>query len=206
MTFVLFYLIPQDDSDMKELMDKFLNGQLNVDEIEQFDQLLRNEEWVGNAYSLLLIKEALSNSKDNDFRHLMDEITFEYKHKEETSKEILEEAFAAIQDYEENLEGITRASEMKILKPLPEGNYIYHLPFELEKANLKPLLLIIENNDYDELLRQEIPALSIAFDIDLPPEKGFKPGRYYWKLSSKRHQLSAMGVFFIGKGLVNEEA
>lgn len=204
MTFVLFYLIPQPDSDMKNFMDKFLSGQLSAEEIEQFNELLQNEEWVENTYSQLLIKEALTNNKDNDFRNLLDEITFEYKHKRASSQDDFEEAFEALQDYEENLEGITRASEIKVLKPKPKGNYIHHLPFELEKAIPKALVLIIENNDYDELLKQEIPALSIAFDIDLPPEKGFKPGRYYWKLTSKRHQVSAMGVFFIGKGLMGE--
>lgn len=190
---------------MKKMIDKFLAQQLSIEEIEQFNELLQNQEWVEDTYSLLLLKESLLDTKDNDFRKLMDEITFEYEHKDKFSEDFIKETFASIPDYEENLEGITRTSEIKVIKPILEGNYIRHLPFRLEKATPKPLLLIIENNDYDELIRQEVPPSSIAFDIDLAPQKGFKPGRYYWKLASKRHQVSAMGVFFIGKGLYATE-
>jgi len=190
---------------MNDLIEKYLNQQLTPKEFQQFASLLKNQENIEDIYKELLIKKAFAEDKDNDFRHLMDEISYEYQYEKKITPESIENAFASVEEYEEDIEGITRGGELSLKKPILEGNYIHHLPFRLERAIASSLLLIIENNDFDELIRQEISVNSIAFDIDLAPEKGFKPGRYYWKLSSNRHQISAMGIFFIGKGLMQKK-
>ncbi len=187
---------------MNDLIEKYLNQQLTTKERQEFTLLLNDQDSVEDIYKELLIKKAFTEDKDNTFRQLMEEITYEYKIEKQFSKDALVENFAPLEDYELNLEGITRASEFQVFQPIFEGNYTHCLPFRLERGIFSPFLLIVENNDYDELICQEIPPYSIAFDIDLPPEKGFQPGRYYWKLTTKRHQVSAMGVFFIGKDLL----
>ncbi len=188
---------------MTELMDKFLNQALTAEETAQFLELLKNKTWLEKAYTEVLLQEAFAESKDNAFRQILDEITYEYPYRQLESKKPFIDAFIPVKYYEENLEGITRTSEIQVLQPILEANYTHYLPFRLENSLPQNLILIVENNDYDELLRQKIPAKSIAFYIDLPTEKGFGPGRYYWKLASERHQVSAMGVFFIGKDLMS---
>ncbi len=188
---------------MNELIEKFLHRNLNAEEAAQFIEMLNNKASLEDVYTNLLLKESFSDSSENDFRQILDEITYEYPYQESASKELLIPSFIPIKDYEENLGGVTRTSDIQILKPIYEGNYIEYLPFRLKKSVPQTLLLIVENNDYDELIRKEIPPDTIAFNIDLPPEKGFLPGRYYWKLASERHQFSAMSMFFIGKGLIS---
>ena len=188
---------------MKDLIFKFLNRRLSSKEKKRFDLMLSSDaEWAEDVYSQLLLKEALSENEDNDFRRILSEVAYEYQYKEVYDKNFLQTAFAPIKEYEENLKGVTRAGEVQVFKPKFQENCTDRLHFQLEKEIPLPLLLIIENNDYDELFRKEIPARSIAFDINLPLQKGFTPGRYYWKLASKRHQIFVMGVFFIGKGLM----
>ena len=188
--------------DMNELADKFLNDSLNENERKQFEELLKNPQFVEAAYLNILLKQSFRKNDGLQFLRVLKEVEqIHYYERTYTLEELLA-FFTPIEEYEKPLSTITRTGELQLLHPQNHINCVDSLYFEWESPLLKPILLIIENNEYDVLIRREIPAQTISISIPLSPQKGFKAGRYYWKTASTRHQVDAVGVFFIGKDLM----
>ncbi|MEZ4885357.1 MAG: hypothetical protein R3E32_11565 [Chitinophagales bacterium] len=187
---------------MNELFDKFLNEKLNEADRKEFETLLKNPEFLETTYFNLLLKQSFLEDDSLHFLKILKEVEQLYYYQETYTLEELIAYFAPIQEYEQNLSAISRSSDVQIIRPENFINCVKDLQFEWKTPSTIPLLLIIENNEYDVLLRKEIPPQTLSFGIQLSAQKGFKPGRYYWKLASKRHQVSALGVFFIGKDLM----
>ncbi len=189
---------------MNELSDKFLNDELNENELNQFNELLKTPDFLEKTYLNLLLKQSFEINEEVQFLHILKEVEQIHHYQQTYTLEELLAYFTPIQEYEEILSTITRASELQIIHPKNHINCVNHLYFEWKDFNNMPLILIIENNEYDVIIRQEIPPQTLSFSLNLSTPKGFKPGRYYWKLASRRHEISLMGVFFIGKGLMNK--
>ncbi len=188
--------------DFNELADKFLNDQLNEQERTQFDELLKNPDFMESTYLSVLLKQSFKKNDDLQFLRTLKEVEQTFYYQQSYTLEELLACFSPVQEYEDNLSTVSRASDVEILHPKNHINCVDNLYFEWSKPNHIPLLLIIENNEYDVLIRKEIPIQTLSFSINLDFKKGFKPGRYYWKLTSKRHEISAIGAFFIAKDLL----
>ena len=187
---------------LNELLEKLITHQLTDTERNSLLKNLQNEDLAEQAYILFTLKESLAKNDDNAFRKILREVEYEEQHRSTTSITDLQPHFSPVEEYESNLEGITRGVEVSVIAPKPYVNCIDSLQFELEFSQPHALLLLIENNDYDELTRAEVPARMSIFEISLSDPEKFHPGRYYWKLIDFQQQLVAMGVFFIGKGLM----
>lgn len=191
---------------MDNLIDKFINGNLNESEKIQLEELLTNIDFAEQTYLNLILKQSFQKDDNSEFLDILKEVEqIHYSQQTYTLEELLS-FFSPIEEYEENLSAVARASDMNIVHPKNHVNCVDNLYFELNPPNQVPLLLIIENNEYDVLIRKEIPAHQHSFTIPLSLKKGFKVGRYYWKLASKRHEFSLMGVFFIGKDLMSSNS
>lgn len=113
----------------------------------------------------------------------------------------LQRWFAPVQNYEKLLQQTAfRAVSFKVLQP---RNSIecsgLQLSFRLNKP-VDNLLLLIEDNEFNELIEQEFEEAVDVFQISLSPTD-FHPGRYYWKLSDDNQTI--VGVFFIQKNLMS---
>ncbi|MFK7904891.1 MAG: hypothetical protein AB8B69_07195 [Chitinophagales bacterium] len=190
---------------MNEFSDKFLNDELNDADRKKLDSLFENTEFMETTYLNLLLKKSFEEEDNLQFLRTLKEVEQIHYYEQTYSLEELLAFFAPVQEYEENLLTISRASDVEVLHPKNYINCTDNLQFEWKSPNEVSLLLIVENNEYDVLIRKEIPSQTLSFGLQLSFQKGFKPGRYYWKLASKRHQVSAMGVFFIGKGLMQQK-
>lgn len=189
---------------MNELSDKFLNDPLNEQERKQFEELMKKPQFVEAIYLNLILKQSFEkNNNGLQFLKVLKEVEQIHHYEQTYTLEELLDFFTPIEEYEKPIAAITRAGESELLHPQNHINCVDSLYFEWKTPLLKPILLIIENNEYDVLIRREIPSQTISFSVHLSPEKGFKAGRYYWKTASQRHQVDAVGVFFIGKDLIN---
>ena len=187
---------------MNELIEKFFVQQLTPQEAITLLKMLQKEDISEELYLTAMIRDAFSSNSDNEFRGILKEIEYEEQNRHSLTQEQLQNCFTPINEYENNLEGTTRGSQLQIIAPKNNINCIDSLYFEWNSAHSYPLMLVIENNDYDELLRLEVPARINVFEVSLSNSNKFSPGRFYWKLTAKQQELLAMGVFFIGKGLV----
>lgn len=187
---------------MKHLIEKFFAKQLTPKEAAILLEMLQNDTIAEELYTTAMIKEIFAKNEENTFRGILKEIEYEEKHRLDFSNEEIDSFFAPIEEYEDNLEGISRASTIHLLQPQNHINCTDSLLFELKKPFPNSIVLLIENNDFDELYQTEIPPNLSIFEINLSSSNGFKPGRFYWKIISTQQQLMAMGVFFIGKGLM----
>ncbi len=131
---------------------------------------------------------------------------FEEESEEEASETYtLDELLAMFQPvgaYEsriaKELVGIRSMGNLKVIQPENEADFLEQITFQLENPVNEALKLTIENSEEDEVLKQNIAANTATFTIDL---KGFKPGRYYWKLRSKKYGM-VLRSFFIQKNLM----
>lgn len=121
---------------------------------------------------------------------------------ESYSLEELLEMFQPVRSYEKQIAkeliSTRGAGGLKVLSPKNEVDCSEQIRFELESPVNDTLKLTIENSEEDEVLKQNIAANTSSFTIDI---KNFKPGRYYWKLRSKKYGM-VLRSFFIQKNLM----
>ena len=186
---------------MKKLIEKFLAQELSTEEANDFLQHIESDNLAEKAYIIAMLKEAFTKNDDNKFRRILEEVEFESQFRENCEVTRLQKYFDPVEVYESQLKEILPSS-IKVLSPQNNVNCNQTLFFELKKALDTPLLLIIEDNHCRKWLYTEIPPHLVLFEVNLTQSKYFHPGRFYWKLMTQTRQLLAMGVFFIGKGLM----
>ncbi len=213
------------DSHIIELLELYVNNQASKQQRKEVDALVKNNsEIAAMLQAMQLLKTELINleiikakallvklreqkqikkqkpteSDNNSLAHQLKE-TLHY------TVEQLQKLFAPQAIYEQHISNFSlRAASYKLLQPeqgLDCSNY--QLQFELQNPVNKgdEIEIIIENNQYEELLVKEyissIPAP--PFILHLNPEI-FTTGRYYWKFSVEDQVI--IGSFFINKQLM----
>ena len=110
--------------------------------------------------------------------------------------------FQPVKAYEnriaKELVGTRSVGGLKVNKPENGVDCSEELVFELENPVNDVLKLTIEDSEEDEIFSQKIEANISTFTLDLT---GFKPGRYYWKLRSKKYGM-VLRSFFVKKHLM----
>ena len=138
-----------------------------------------------------LKKEYLAESSEQQIGYSLDELL---------------DMFRPVRAYEnriaKELVGTRHLGGLKVKAPVDKADFLEQITFELENPVNDVLKLSIENSEEDVVLKQNIAANTSTFTVDLA---GFKPGRYYWKLRSKKYGM-VIRSFFIQKKLMPPQA
>lgn len=183
---------------MKKRLEKFLSQYDSVSNEETFAEWIEKENIIEKLYLTTMLKEVYADTDDNQFIHLLKEIELEVLHQPEYTIK----SFAPNEDYELQLHHCQMdLNSLAVIQPKNHINCTDYLNFRLAKSILHPIRVSIENNQKEQLLQLTLPPNLALFDIKLSNIPQLIPARYYWKIMTFSHQLLAMGVFFIGKGL-----
>jgi len=182
------------------LYEKFLQKKLLNTEKQLFAKLLRSKKSEKELSTYQLTKNILSQNSENEFRDLLSEIEYEYEYKSKLNEEELQKMFAPLDKYEKSLDRKKNTNDIYAISPKNGINCIHCLQLELNTIAPYKMVISIYSNKDEELLTLIIPNNIIYFDVPLKLGKPFLPGRYYWKLFT---ESPSVGMFFIGKGLIN---
>ena len=195
-------------------IQKYLQGELSANEMNDMDSNIAQDALLAKEvadYQFLI--EGIEAIGASNFETKVTSWEQKYKlnssdfeegiTKQETySLEELLGMFQPVGAYEKRISkelvGTRSMGTLKVLKPENGADCGGQLVFELEGSVNEVLKLIIENNEEDEVLKQNIAANTTSFSIDL---KNLKPGRYYWKLRSKKYGM-ILRSFFVQKNLM----
>ncbi len=183
---------------MKKRLEKFLSQYDSVSNEETFAEWIEKENIIEKLYLTAMLEELYADTDDNKFVNLLKEIELEVVYQPEYSST----SFTPNEDYELQLHQYQMSvNSFVIIQPQNYINCTDYLHFKLAKSILHPIRVTIENNQQEQLLQLNFPPNLALFDIKLSNIPQLIPARYYWKIMTYSHQLLAMGVFFVGKGL-----
>ena len=188
----------------QHIIEQYLNGTLNADELHRFESQLAADETLAEAVFLqkLLQQTAQQYSQvgqvvqtlTNLSKQRMDAAGNFY-----TLDELLG-MFSLSAYYEEEL-ALTRSgstSSILLTKPQPDADCFQTLEIEFAAALPKPASIWVENNLEETVIaEQNMPPASTEFTLDITP---LKPGRYYLKVSIDDDTL--IRGFYVQKNLM----
>lgn len=191
-------------------IQKYLRGELPPNEMKAMEtNIQQNPELAQEVADYQFLIEGVIAVGAADFEAKVRSWEEKYKiavgdfEEEETyTLEELMAMFQPVKAYEnriaKELVGTRSAGGLKVSKPENGVDCLKELVLELENPVNDVLKFTIEDSEEDEIFNREIAANTSTFTIDLTH---YNPGRYYWKLRSKKYGM-VLRSFFVKKYLM----
>ncbi len=196
-----------------DLIQKYLRSELAPKVMEQMRVNIQKDTVLAQEvadYQLLI--EGIEAKGAFDFvnkvasweqKYRLKKTDFEKQVKEEKTYllEELLELFQPVRAYEKRIEkelvGTRQIGGLEVKKPENGVDCRGEIVFELVAPIDDELKLVIEDNEEEEVYKTFVKAKTQSFEVNIVD---WKPGRYYWKLRSKKYGM-ILRSFFIQKHL-----
>ena len=208
-----------DESQQLLLIEKYLDGALNEEELQSFNQLrsskpeleadidfLRQFQKVQPIFGRNRMKQELqmleSELRKSETPSVLDTIKEKFRQNMEQVQLTIDELLTLFQPSPQYAPLLAHASRSEGLAISQPENGIDcssgQLGFEFTNTSGTPISITIENNHHQTLSTHELAANTQQYVVTLDQ---MLPGRYYWKLSAGKGEV-VIREFFIRKDLM----